>query len=188
MANLYGRWAINGVYSVPFVYNAGFVPDFIVTSYEFVPPGDDLDTRVTFLDPLLPGTYLGWGRLSSYSNWAFWGGDNVDSGFESVYYDINNFKLEYPSATQLVVDLRAFWYDIPTTIPVVLSVTAYKGGAMTLDNYLYQNLTATSSRVYETYSKTITLNIAGSTTDGERLAVMAVDLATGNISILSDYS
>ena len=70
-----------------------------------------------------------------------WAGDNEQkefSGFitryEDVYINIIKFKQLYPSATEIVVDCRGFWYStFVSNVPVKVRANWYKGGTIILN-------------------------------------------------------
>jgi hypothetical protein len=171
-----------------FVFDA----DYIMVTYEFT-NGQDLDTRTRIVTPDVgqdvQNDYLGWACQSIWpigdpNPYFRWGGDNTGLGFESVLLDVNLFKAAYPSATQLVMDMRAFWFAVLGTNPVNVEATLWKGGAPTqtgCGGYCWTNPTATSTFVITSVGKVITdqgLPIK-SLASGERVATLTYDLVTG---------
>ena len=114
-----------------------FLADYIVLSYEFT-DGQDLDTRTGMITPDVGQTttdyeqYLGYAGtnqwpVSSPSPYLVWGLDNTGLGFESILVDLNQFKLQYPSTTEIVVDCRAHWFGSKGNNPIKISAVLYKG-------------------------------------------------------------
>lgn len=178
----------NAYYTVCFdlqpAFNAGFIPDYVVLSYEFLSPGRDLDSRIKITSPNID-EYLGWSRASTITQsgqlLAQWSGDNRNDGYESVYFDLTMFRTLYPGATSVEVDCRCFWYSDASPDPITLRMTAYKGGAIELDGYLFANPTATHRRDFVSYRKPISLLTQDSQTIGERLAQVTIPLAGESI-------
>lgn len=109
-----------------------FLADFITLTYEFV-DGLDLDTR-TFLTAPEIGTEVGWCKDLFFTGsngqiWYNWGGDNVGTGFESVLFNINLIRPDYPSAV-LVGSCNAWWYNLRESGDITVSLKAYQGGTM----------------------------------------------------------
>lgn len=114
-----------------------FLADYIVLSYEFT-DGLDLDTRTGIITPDVGqvtsdySQYLGYNGesqwpITSTTPYLTWGNDNTGLGFESVLIDLNQFKLEYPSSTNIVIDCRAHWFGAIGVQPVKISAVLYKG-------------------------------------------------------------
>lgn len=117
--------------------NFTFLADYIVLSYEFI-DGEDLDTRTGIITPnvgQVTSTYRNYLGYDGESQWPtasatpylIWGEDNQGLGFESVLVDLNQFKLAYPSETEIVIDCRAHWYSTIGNLPVKISAVLYKG-------------------------------------------------------------
>lgn len=97
-----------------------------------------------------------------------WAGDNEQkefSGFitryEDVYINIIKFKQLYPSATEIVVDCRGFWYStFVSNVPVKVRTMLYKGGTVILNesrndnSYTIENPTNTQ-RLFDSAGKEI---------------------------------
>jgi hypothetical protein len=174
-----------------------FEADYIMLTYEFT-NGQDLDTRTRIVTPDIgqdtQNEYLGWAcqsqwPIGSNSPFFIWGGDNTGLGFESVLLDINLFKAAYPSATSILIDLRAFWYAQLGTNPVNVEATLWKGGTpvkngcLRVQNgvfYCWTNSTAVSTLVIPSVGKVITDQglPTKSLSSGERVATLTYDFIT----------
>ena len=165
-----------------FTFNA----DYIALTYQFT-NGNDLDTRTRVVTPNIgqtsQGTYLGYGRQYQWSTSGEpiirWSGDNTGTGFESVLVNLIRFRQLYPNETNIVIDLRAFWYGTRGTNPVNVAATLYKGGAMTgPSNYVFNNTTFTSKYDINSVSKVVNLQTQNVGTSGERVATLTYNLTT----------
>jgi hypothetical protein len=179
-----------------------FDADWIMVTYEFT-DGADLDTRTRIAVPNIgqdtQAEYLGWSYLKAfapsvaYSNpnvdptahTICWGGDNTGTGYESVLVNIAKFKLDNPTATEFIVDLRAFWYNTVGVIPVVAAVTLWKGGLPIQNgcprasvNYCWTNPTRIYEGTIDSVPKQITLNRTEGSGSGQRLATLKYNLTT----------
>lgn len=116
-----------------------FLADYIVLSYEFT-DGEDLDTRTGIITPDVGQVtntfekYLGYNGEFQWpaeptTPYLIWGKDNQGVGFESVLVDLNEFKTQYPSSTEIIIDCRAHWFlsAYVGELPVKISATLYKG-------------------------------------------------------------
>lgn len=157
--------------------------DYIVVDYSFT-NGRDLDTRTKFTIPTV-GSYIGWNRGSSVSNFMYWGGDNTGTGLESVLINVNNYKALTPGTypAQFQIDFNCFWYGTVGTNPVYLTMYMYTGGTMQKQGYTWINPTATSSQTLVSTGKTITLQTTNSASNGEALGYIIYDVDTGVGSI-----
>jgi hypothetical protein len=165
-----------------------YAADYVMITYQFVSPGDDLDTRTGIRVPNVGQTtkanYLGYSCSESWPSsnpYLIWGGDNTGIGFESVLLDVNKFKAQNPTATEMVVDLRGHWYyssGNPTTEPVNVEATLWKGGTPEQSGYVWTNPTATETLVVESVGKVVSLYEDKSSV-GERIATFKYDLTTG---------
>jgi hypothetical protein len=151
--------------------------DYITIEYTFT-DGQDLDTRTRIVG--IPG-YVGWGQQSDIDNIIEWGGDNTSIfGSESALIDVAEFKKQYPGETNLTVDCRAQWYGTAGLTPIVLLVTAYKGGTMILDsaNFKWTNPTATSKIEVGKGRVSVSTVSQNATSLGTRVGVLQYDLTT----------
>jgi len=165
-----------------------FDADYLMVQYKFT-DGNDLDTRTRIVTPNIgqdtTSEYIGWGDLTCVDNTEVnfefdtkgiypttstfsgnnyilkHGCDNRGTGYEAVLVHLNNFKTAYPSATEIVIDCRAWWFITPNPIgtnKVKLILTLWKGGTIvspTFNNsglpthFTFTNPTATNSFVIE---------------------------------------
>jgi hypothetical protein len=128
-------------------------------------------------------TYIGFGRASQWPQFGLsllrWGNDNTGTGYESVLVNLVKFRQDYPSETNMVIDLRAFWYETVGSNPVNVAATLYKGGTMTgPTNYIFNNTTYTSKYQITSVSKAITLRTQNPVTSGQRVATLTYNLTT----------
>jgi len=169
-----------------FVFDA----DYMVLTYQFT-DGRDLDTRTRIVTPDVgqntQSTYLGWGVLQGWplvgTQYLKWAGDNTGTGFESVLVDLVQFRLQYPFATEILVDMRGFWYNTVGYQPVNVAGKLYKGGVMTLNpsTYTFSNAGYTSTADVSSVGKQVTFAITGDAaraSSGERIATLTYNLIT----------
>lgn len=171
-----------------------FEADYMLLTYQFT-DGVDLDTRTRIVTPNIgqdaQSKYIGWSVQSVWPTVGTpildWGGDNTGTGFESVLVNLVAFKAAYPSATSIVVDLRAFWYNTLGVQPVNVAATLWKGGSPIEQGsagspaYSFTNPSATGTFSIASVGKTISL---APTTDknlssGERVATLTYNVITG---------
>jgi hypothetical protein len=165
-----------------FVFDA----DYMVLTYQFT-NGRDLDTRSRVASPNIGQTtqltYLGWSRLFQFPTTGTpiirWSGDNIGTGYESILVNLIKFRQTYPNETNIVIDLRAFWYGTVGSNPINVAATLYKGGTITgPSNFVFTNTTFTSKYDISSVSKVITLNTQNSGTSGQRVATLTYNLTT----------
>lgn len=171
-----------------------FNADYIMLTYEFT-TGRDLDTRTRIVTPNVGQTtqskYLGWAKLIQYPEtgtpYEIWGGDNTGTGFESVLFNINLFKITYPLENILVIDARCFWYNTVGTTPVNIAATLWKGGLPIKNGFLWENPTATETFQINSVGKIITLAPATNkaNSSGERVATLTYNLSN-NTGLLNN--
>ena len=164
-----------------FTFNA----DYIVVSYEFT-DGSDLDTKTRIVTPNIGqdtvGEYLGYGSTDIFPPTGnvilTWGGDNTGNGFESVLVNIAELKAQNPSATEVVIDMRALWYGSSGSNPVKASVALFRGGTMEPDgdNFTFINPTATASAAAESAGTIVTATASDS--NGDRVSVLTYNLSS----------
>ena len=179
-----------------------FDADYAVLTYKFS-DATDLDTRTRIVEPNIGmNNYLGFDAGSCFptdTNWSKtkipttavidWSGDNTGTGYESILIDIQKLKALKPDMVNLVVDLRAGWFDSGQpmgVLPVEVKAMFYKGGTMLKSqpvtdplSYEYTNPTATSSLQVTSDSKVIKTKYQS---DGgvrlQRLAVFKYNVVT----------
>jgi hypothetical protein len=177
-----------------------FDADYIMLTYEFT-DGLDLDTRTRIAIPDIgqdtQQEYIGWDLKSVWpitgTPILTWGGDNQGVGFESVLIDVNQFKINYPSATNFVVDARCFWFNTVGINPVNVAATLWKGGTPIKDGcyqgqyYCWTNPTATNSGSIDSVGIVITSDglPTKSLSSGQRAATLTYDLVT-KIGVLNN--
>ena len=161
-----------------------FDADYMMLTYEFT-DGDDLDTRTRIVSPFVGQDttveYIGWSYKSQWpmsgTPYLTWGGDNTGTGFESVLVNLNVFKSAYPSSTELVMDLRGFWFGTVGNNNVNVAATLWKGGTPTKSGFVWVNSTATGTYNIDSVGKKIT---STSSTSGQRIATLTYNLTTGS--------
>ena len=183
-----------------------FSADYIMITYEFQ-DGLDLDTRTRIVSPFVgqdtQNEYLGWSCKSQWpltgTPYLTWGGDNQGIGFESVLINLNVFRADYPSTTAILMDMRAFWYNVVGNASVNVAATLWKGGTPELDgcpvitydefgaetsriSFCWTNPSAVTTYNIDSVGKQVTNNglpIRG-TSSGERIATLSYNLVTGS--------
>ena len=179
-----------------------FDADYAVLTYKFS-DANDLDTKSRIVEPNISmNNYLGFGAGACFpadASWSTtnipsaaiidWSGDNTETGYESILIDIQKLKVLQPSMVNLVVDLRAAWFNSGEpmgVLPVEVKAIFYKGGTMLKSqpvtnplSYKYTNPTATNSLQVTSDSKVINTRYQD---DGgvrlQRLAVFKYNVVT----------
>jgi hypothetical protein len=156
--------------------------DYIIIEYLFS-TGSDLDTRTKLVTPLV-GNYVGWGldgATGSPLEILTFGGDNTGVGTECTLFNVKNFRTTYPGPINfdVKIDCRAQWYGAVGTTPVGLKISLSKGGAPVKNGFTWINPTSTSTQVYNTNLKQITLASKVAASVGERIAVFNYNTDTG---------
>jgi hypothetical protein len=201
--------ASDGIYdaasSAPFAFAIAtqfvFDADYMLLTYQFT-DGFDLDTRTRIVTPNVgqdaQPKYVGWGVSAIWPTSGTplldWGGDNTGTGFESVLINVAQLKASYPSATTLVVDLRAFWYSTVGVQPVNVAATLWKGGSPIEQGpggspaFSFTNPTATAVLNISSVGKQITSDGSPtkSASSGERVATLTYNLITNTGSFNSN--
>lgn len=176
-----------------FVFDA----DYMLLTYQFL-DGRDLDTRTRVVTPNIgqtsQPTYVGWGVNSRWPATGTpildWGGDNTGTGFESVLINVAELKTQYPGATTLLVDLRAFWFGQQGFQPVNVAAKLWKGGTPIKQGpngnpaFSFTNPTAIATLEIQSVGDTVTLVTQQATSSGERVATLTYNLVnnTGSFS------
>lgn len=172
-----------------------FDADYAVLTYKFS-DANDLDTRTRIVEPNIGmNNYLGFGAGACFpvdGSWnqtnipttavIDWSGDNTGTGYESILIDIQKLKTLQPTMVNLVVDLRAAWYNSAQpmgVLPVEVKAIFYKGGTMLKSqpvtsplSFKYTNPTATNFLEVTSDSKVI--NTRYQNDSGVRLQRLAV--------------
>jgi len=179
----------------PFAIAEAFVfdADYMLLTYQFT-DGLDLDTRTRIVVPDIgqdaQTKYVGWAVSSVWPATGTpildWGGDNTGTGFESVLINVAQLKAQYPSATNMIADLRAFWFNTQGFNPVNVAATLWKGGAPVKQGgggspaYSFTNPTAQSTLNISSVGKVVTsLGLPNkSQSSGERVATLTYNLQT----------
>jgi hypothetical protein len=156
-----------------------FLADYIVIEYTFL-TGRDLDTRTRIALPAI-GDYSGWGFVDLVPNLLEWGGDNTGIGTETALLKVANFRSQYPSVENIIVDCRAQWYNQVSSDPVGLKISMYIGGTMIKDedNFNWTNPTATATQILDVNLKVISLFSQESADIGQRISTFNYNLVTG---------
>jgi hypothetical protein len=160
-----------------------------MVTYEFT-DGTDLDTRTRIVSPNVgqdtQNEYLGWSCQpqwpTSGTPYLTWSGDNTGIGFESVLVNLSVFSGSYPSATEILMDMRGFWYGTVGVQPVNVAATLWKGGTPVQSGYIWNNPTATNTYNIDSVGKVVTSVGAPTkaTSSGERIATFTYNLVTGD--------
>ena len=119
--------------------------DYAVFTYAFT-DGKDLDTRTRVIAPDIgqdKQSHIGFGQIDKFppvgNPILEWGGDNTETGVESVKIDLREFRKKYPSEGELKIDCRAFWWQTIGTKEVKIEAVFYKGGEMIKDGFSFSN-------------------------------------------------
>jgi hypothetical protein len=122
-------------------------PDHVILTYKWTAAdGRDLDSATTVTGSgiaALNGEFVGWWmdadtpighNKPTVTPYTEWGGDNIQSGAETVYIKLNKFREVYNTLpSTFTVELYARWYESQTpsdTGNADISVAAYKGGCV----------------------------------------------------------
>jgi hypothetical protein len=85
-----------------------------------------------------------------------YGGDNQGVGTEAALFDLTQFKIQNPSATNIEITYTATWYGTIGSNPVTLRATLWKGGTPIQDGFTWVNPTATDMRMVQSDGAIIT--------------------------------
>jgi hypothetical protein len=168
--------------------NFTFNADYIVVTYAFS-DGTDLDTRTRITVPNIGQTSytesIGYCCQSVWPNDGnppilTWGGDNTGVGFESVLIDLIEFKSQYPSQNNVLIDTNAGWWGNLGTNPVFIQVILYKGGTMIKidDAYTFTNDTYTAAYGASSDGVVVTLEFMGNCINGQNVKGLNYNLIT----------
>ena len=91
----------------------------------------------------------------------------------------------FPSATEILIDSRAFWYNVIGVNPINIAATLWKGGAPVKDGcggFCWTNPTAINTFYISSVDKVITSDGSPNKTltPGERVATLRYNLITGD--------
>ncbi|WP_269526497.1 hypothetical protein [Coraliomargarita parva] len=150
--------------------------DFAVIRYEWTAEGGtDLDTRTKVIQPLIAGE-VGWSRLSNVGDYLLWGGDNTETGQESILIDFKKLAEDYPEQTPLEVQLAAFWYAVRNSGDFNLTFETYKGGTMEQVGFAFENVGGELVQT-QTVGRNVATNISADV-DGEIVGSITYNPAT----------
>ena len=169
-----------------------FLADYMMLTYEFT-DGQDLDTRTRIVTPdvgqITQSYYVGYFCQNQWPSgsanpYLIWGGDNQGTGSESVLVNFVSFSAAYPTASSVLLDMRAYWFNQTGSNPVDVAATLWKGGIPIYNSssYVWTNPTATSSFNIDSVGKVITsqgLPTPG-LSSGERVATLTYNLISGS--------
>ena len=146
---------------------------------------ENLNTLTRIMSPYFEGKFVGYGRESRINNIISWGGDNVGSGSEYVYIDVELLRSTYPELPVIQVDLRCIWAlgSMNHTDSVVLSLQGYSGGSVGTSGHTISIANSTETKNLITTTKLVTSLTTSPTDIGERIAIVTIDLLTGTASI-----
>ena len=152
----------------------------------------DYTPSVTDTIPAPSGQYNSWGRgnnvAGTYSIIKS-SGDNLEQGYESILIDVSAFKFHFPTQQEFTIDCRAWWQNNPPAKPpgvnpVILGVTMYRGGQITLNvaQFKWENSTYTTKYELQSYGKVIPAPATTITPDSnditERVALFKYNVST----------
>lgn len=152
-----------------------FLADFLVFTYNFgAADGRDLDTRTQITAPFV-SSIAGWCKTSGQAPYLFWGSDNMGTGVEASYVDLQAVLATYPAAPLLDVSLRAFWYAARYLGNMSVDVKAYLGGTMSHIDFGFVNTGGTLTASLS-FARNVTV-ASSSCQDGQLLGTARYDFA-----------
>ena len=161
--------------------------------------GDDFDIRVFGCEPDIgqdDTTLLGWAQASYWPETGApvvtWGGDYIGPGVdgldnrklscETVLIDVNEYRAQYPTATELKIAVRGFYFTAPAgNLGVVVGAVGYVGGIPVNQNPYYwavPDATETLELQQDPEGIVVNLTTQDSTTTGEYMATFRYNLTT----------
>ena len=160
--------------------------DYAVFTYVFI-DGEDLDTRTRVISPDIgqdKQSHIGYGQIDKFppvgNPILEWGGDNRETGVESVKIDLREFRKQYPSEGELKIDCRAFWYSKIGTNKVNIEAVFYKGGEMIKEGkFSFSNPQANTRTSLGSTSIKIEAKSQEENLPGQRIATFKYNLNTG---------
>lgn len=197
--NGYGSGAL-GDGKQPVILDQDF--DYAIIRFKWVAEnGTDLDTRTSIRNTgsIYDNDEVGWARCppgqdqqepnsvgpypfdldEQLTNYLIWGGDNVSSeGAEGILINFKQIANDFPTLTEIVIDLKAFWYSTRNNGYATLEFETYLGGEMyyyytykDFDNYGGQTIQALRTEV------NVVTNISQNV-NGECVGTLVYDVAT----------
>ena len=120
-------------------------PDYVVLRYSwgFFTGGIDLDT-ITVINTCGVGDItnvpVGFGK-NQYTRDSIlqWGGDNRDTGNETVLIRLNKLKIEPSLIETSIIDIYGNWYSSKAAGICYIELSAYKDGIMSLNGFTWVN-------------------------------------------------
>jgi hypothetical protein len=166
--------------------------DFAVIRYIWtVGSGTDLDTRTAFLDldPEYDLIDVGWSRADvigpNSPYYLQWGGDNQDPvGQEAVLVDFDRMKEDYPSALEVSIRMRAFWFTSRDSGRITVQFETFVGGTMEQVGTDFVNVGGERIQTLEySASPTATDN---TDLDGDEIGTLTYDFDTRRAAFSAD--
>lgn len=174
----------------------------IVLNWTFT-DGSDLDIRCRMVSPSVfqddVDDYIGWtdhgdGNTTQWpaaNPFLQWGGDNTGTGTESVLFDVNEFRTQWPTKRYAVIECRANWYGTAGYNPVQLTATMYQGGTFSISTFQWTNAGATGGRNLDGLQVYVNSNLTGTPaayTLGDLMGYFVYDTQNGTGQFTTDYT
>lgn len=169
---------------------AGFRSDYLVLSYQFT-TGRDLDTRTRLYLPTTRelSVDVGWSRDVTIEvipgiPIVTWAGDNTERGFESVLIDVIAYRDAFPASNEIILRTAANWFGERGNA-VTLVFVGYLGGAMILQEELFNWSNPTALTVYNRYNTYTTTGVTSNEptdVDGDFITYVYFTLNTGRLN------
>lgn len=148
--------------------------DYAVIRYRWnTTNGTDLDTRTYVSSPDRKGFIVGWNKLSADNGYLEWNGDNTKNGVETVLLDVKKLHADFPSQSEFMVDLCAFWYNNRLDGNLSIEFSTYSGGTMRKSGYDFANVGGVAVQNLQVNTNTADTDRLG---NGEKLAVVTFDV------------
>lgn len=168
---------------------ASSLPNYAIVTYNWTSiDGRDLDTSTRIIAPFV-SNYAGWGPgvssiASPMSVVGYWySGDNTtNTGPELLSFDLAAIRAQYPSASDLKIELNGNWFAFRDQGNTVVQVATYSGG--TLDPYTLNPTTTGSLLGLSSFTKNVT-SYGANTNIGTPVGTVTISLSTGEISVVS---
>lgn len=173
--------------------------DFMVLRYKWeVGSGQDLDTFTGFKDtgsgydgdPTSQTNWVGYAQnggnriipIGSSTPYLNWGADNTgSSGIEAILIDLKKFVADFPSTPNPVkVRMNAVWFTSKGTGDIIIELTTYKGGTMTLDapNYNFVNTGGTLVTQVDLHKNIVNQSGSALITNSQDVAILEYNPTT----------